>query len=153
MFFDIGPGEMIALAVVALLVIGPDKLPGYAADAARFVRQIRKMANDARSEVTKELGPELQGLDLRELNPRALVKKHVLDGFELDLEDDDEEPRRTSAANGSPNGAANGSATSGSAAGGSAANGSAANGSGANGGGVNGAVSEPARAPFDPDTT
>lgn len=143
--FDIGPGEMIALAVVALLVIGPDKLPGYAADAARFVRQVRKMANDARTEVTKELGPDLDGLDLRELNPRALVKKHVLDGFELDLDDDeDDAPRRGSANGASANGSANGSS-----ANASSTNGSSANGSGA----VNGAAAEPVRAPFDPDTT
>jgi sec-independent protein translocase protein TatB len=75
---------MIALAVLGLLVLGPDKLPGYAADAARFVRQLRNLANDAKSEVRRELGPELDGLDLRELNPRSLVRKHVLDGLDLD---------------------------------------------------------------------
>ncbi len=111
--FDIGPGEFIAIAVVALLVLGPDKLPRYAADAARFVRQVRKMANDARAEVTKELGPELDGLNLRDINPRALVKKHVIDGLGIEgglgLDDDeDEAPRRvngaagTSSANGTP---------------------------------------------------
>jgi sec-independent protein translocase protein TatB len=93
---DIGAGELLALAVVALLVLGPDKLPSYAADAAKFIRQIRRIANDARSEVKKELGPELEGLGLRDINPRALVRKHVLDGLDLNLEDDDEpeKPRR-----------------------------------------------------------
>jgi sec-independent protein translocase protein TatB len=84
--FDIGTGEIIALAVLALLVLGPEKLPRYAADAARFVRQVRNMAGDARSEVTRELGPELEGLNLRELNPRSLMRKHLLDG------DDDDKP-------------------------------------------------------------
>ena len=79
---DIGTGELIALAVLALLVLGPDKLPRYAADAARFLRQLRTLANDAKSEVQKELGPELDGLGLREINPRALVRKHVLDGLD-----------------------------------------------------------------------
>jgi sec-independent protein translocase protein TatB len=86
--FDIGTGEWLALAVLALLVLGPEKLPGYAADAARFLRQVRNLANEARSEVTKELGPELDGVNLRDLNPRALVRKHLLDG--LDDEDDDD---------------------------------------------------------------
>jgi sec-independent protein translocase protein TatB len=105
--FDIGPGEFIAIAVVALLVLGPEKLPRYAADAARFVRQIRRMANDARAEVTKELGPELDGLNLRDINPRALVKKHVIDGLGIEgglgLDDDDDEapaPRRVNGAAG-----------------------------------------------------
>lgn len=86
--FDIGTGEILALAVLALLVLGPDKLPGYAADAARFIRQLRNLANDAKSEVRRELGPELDGLTLRELNPRSLVRKHLLDGTD-GLEDTD----------------------------------------------------------------
>jgi sec-independent protein translocase protein TatB len=85
--FDIGTGELMALAVVALLVLGPEKLPRYAADAARFLRQVRNLANDARSEVTKELGPELDGLNLREMNPRALLRKHLLDGLDDDVID------------------------------------------------------------------
>ena len=57
MFFDIGPLELVALAVIALLVLGPDKLPRYAADAARVLRQVRRMASDAKAEVSRELGP------------------------------------------------------------------------------------------------
>jgi sec-independent protein translocase protein TatB len=105
--FDIGPGEFIAIAIVALLVLGPDKLPRYAADAARFVRQIRRMANDARAEVTKELGPTLDGLNLREINPRALVKKHLIDGLGLEDDDDETTPRRV---NGAAGASANGTA-------------------------------------------
>jgi sec-independent protein translocase protein TatB len=101
--FDIGTGEMLALAVLALLVLGPDKLPRYAAEAARFLRQVRSMASDARSEVRRELGPELDGLGLRELNPRALVRKHVLEG--LDNFDDDEPDSRS---NGNRSGASRG---------------------------------------------
>jgi sec-independent protein translocase protein TatB len=56
-FFDIGPLELVALAVIALLVLGPDKLPRYAADAARVLRQVRRMASDAKAEVSRELGP------------------------------------------------------------------------------------------------
>jgi sec-independent protein translocase protein TatB len=82
--FDIGTGEVLALGVLALVVLGPEKLPRYAAEAARFLRQLRNMANDARSEVRRELGPELDGLNLRELNPRSLVRKHVLDGLGMD---------------------------------------------------------------------
>jgi sec-independent protein translocase protein TatB len=101
--FDIGTGEVIALAVIALLVLGPDKLPRYAAEAARFLRQIRTLANDARNEVRRELGPELEGLDLRELNPRSIVRKHVLDGVDGfdDLDADPAPPPRRTTANGS----------------------------------------------------
>ena len=149
---DIGAGELVALAVIALIVLGPDKLPRYAADAARFIRQIRKMANDARAEVTKELGPELGGLGLKDINPRALVRKHVLEGTGLDdlgLSDLnlDDDPPRTNGSSRKPGATANGGPAHGSAANGAAANGSAANGTAADG------SVEPRRPAFDPDTT
>ena len=84
MFFDIGPLELVALAVIALLVLGPDKLPRYAADAARVLRQVRRMASDAKAEVSRELGPELQDISMVDLNPRSLVRKHLLDPLDLD---------------------------------------------------------------------
>ncbi len=80
--FDIGLGELIGLAIVALIVLGPEKLPRYAADAARMLRTVRQMASQARTEVSKELGPDLGGL--RDLNPRGLVRKHLLEPVDLD---------------------------------------------------------------------
>lgn len=84
--FDIGLGEFIGLAIVALIVLGPEKLPRYASDAAKMLRQIRRMATEARDEVTKELGPELSSLG--DLNPRGLVRKHLLEPVDLDDLDD-----------------------------------------------------------------
>ena len=93
---DIGLGEILGLAVVALIVLGPEKLPRYAADAARMLRQLRKMAQDARTEVTRELGPEFRDLSLNDLNPRSLVRKHLLEPVDLDDLDglDDTGPKR-----------------------------------------------------------
>ena len=48
------------------------------------------MLTNARSQLSDELGPEFANLDLTDLNPRALVKKHLLD----DIEDDDPKPSR-----------------------------------------------------------
>ena len=84
MFFDIGPLELVALAVIAMLVLGPDKLPRYAADAARVLRHVRRIANDAKTEMSRELGPELQDISMADLNPRSLVRKHLLDPVDLD---------------------------------------------------------------------
>ena len=77
-------GEFLGLAVVALLVLGPDKLPKFAADAARLLHQVRKMANTARDDVRRELGPDLQGISLEDLNPRTALRKHILDPLDLD---------------------------------------------------------------------
>jgi sec-independent protein translocase protein TatB len=91
---DVGAGEIIGLAVVALVVVGPEKLPRYAADAARMLRQVRRIASEARDEVTRELGPELKDLDLADLDPRQLVRKHLLEPINLDDLDDDDSDKR-----------------------------------------------------------
>jgi sec-independent protein translocase protein TatB len=76
--FDIGIGELLALAVVGLLVFGPERLPKAAADAAKWARQIRQMANSARKEIVDsagvDLGETMNGLKgLQDLHPRRLA--------------------------------------------------------------------------------
>ena len=111
---DIGAGELLALGVVAVIVLGPERLPRYAAEAARVVRKVRRLADDARAEVSKELGPEFGDVSLRDLNPRTMVRKHLLDPIDLDsLESPDDGRRRTSRPR---SGAAPGGATPGGAA-------------------------------------
>lgn len=91
--FNIGPMELLVLIVVGLIVIGPDKLPGLARDAARMLRTLREIATGARTQLRDELGPEFADLDLpdlRRLNPRSALQRAIL-GDE-DLRDLD--PRR-----------------------------------------------------------
>jgi sec-independent protein translocase protein TatB len=90
--FGVGLPEFAVLAILALLVFGPDRLPEVARQAGRMVRTLRQMANSARQQVAEELGPEFANLDLNDLNPRTLVKKHLLDP--LDAEDDETKPSR-----------------------------------------------------------
>ena len=89
--FDIGLAEMAVIAFVAVLVFGPDKLPELAKQAAQFIKQLKKMANAARDDLRSELGPEFSDLELRDLDPRAIVRKHIMEA----MEDDDEEPLRS----------------------------------------------------------
>lgn len=77
--FDVGPFEIITIAVVALLIFGPDKLPKLAADAARLLREVRRMATGARQELKDSLGPELNDVSLQDLNPATFVKRNLLD--------------------------------------------------------------------------
>ena len=77
--FDVSPWEIITIAVIALMIFGPDKLPKLAADAARLLREVRRMATGARQELQESLGPELGDLNLQELNPATFVKRNLLD--------------------------------------------------------------------------
>src|SRR5919198_1245626 len=83
---------MLVLAAVALIVIGPDKLPDMARDAARMLRTLRDMATGARQQLREELGPEFADIDLRSLNPRTAVQRAVFGDDPPDLRKYD--PRR-----------------------------------------------------------
>ena len=91
--FGVGLPEFAVIVVVAVFVFGPDKLPDLARQAGRFMRQARRMANAARDELRAELGPEYADLELRDLDPREIVRRHIAEAMED--EDDEQETRRT----------------------------------------------------------
>jgi sec-independent protein translocase protein TatB len=76
--FDIGIGEIIILGVVGLLVFGPERLPRAAADAAKWLKQIRVMASGARQDLADSAGIDLSETvdtvkSLQEFHPRRLA--------------------------------------------------------------------------------
>src|ERR1700712_910943 len=77
---------MLLLVVVGLFGFGPERLPTIARDAGKVIRQFRDQARSMRDDLQAELGPELADLDLKSLNPRTLVEKHLLG------DDEDETP-------------------------------------------------------------
>lgn len=85
MFFGISFPELMIIAFVAMLVFGPEKLPEVARQAGRVVRQLRTYANSARDELRSELGPAYADLELRDLDPRVIARKHLAEAMaELD---------------------------------------------------------------------
>lgn len=66
--------EIGTILVVAMLLFGPERLPSMARQAAQWVRIVRQMANDAKSELTKELGDDFADINLRDLDPRTVVR-------------------------------------------------------------------------------
>ncbi len=88
--FGVGLQELAVIAFVAVLVVGPERLPELAKQAGRLLRQLRNMANSARDELRNELGPDYADLELRDLDPRTIVRKHIIEA----MEDEVEEPVR-----------------------------------------------------------
>ena len=78
MLNGLGWPEMMMLLLFGLLIFGPDQLPKIAGDLGRMIRQLRKMATDASSDLRSELGPEFDNVDLASLNPRKFIEKHLL---------------------------------------------------------------------------
>jgi sec-independent protein translocase protein TatB len=77
---NVGWPEIFVLGIIGFLVLGPERLPKYAADAARLIRQLRRMATDASADLRADLGPEMADLHLTDLaNPRRMVARYLLD--------------------------------------------------------------------------
>jgi sec-independent protein translocase protein TatB len=86
-FFDIGPLELVALIVLAVLVFGPDKLPKVIQDTARVIRKIREFSDKARDDIRDEMGPEFKDFEFQDLHPKNFARKHLLDNDELGLKE------------------------------------------------------------------
>ena len=82
MFNHVGWGELAVLLVLGLFVFGPERLPSMAAEAGRALRKLRDYAKGLTDELKTELGPEIGDLDLRSLNPREFVRKHLFEDEE-----------------------------------------------------------------------
>ncbi|MCA0329882.1 MAG: twin-arginine translocase TatA/TatE family subunit [Actinobacteria bacterium] len=85
--FDIGAGEFIAIAIVAVLILGPDKLPKAIATVVSWTRTIREQAASARREIVAaaEIDPSVTEdfksavRDIGELHPRRLAASILTD--------------------------------------------------------------------------
>ncbi|MCF6525537.1 sec-independent translocase [Streptomyces sp. JJ36] len=161
MFFDIGPLEMVALVILAVLVFGPEKLPKVIQDTARFVRKVRAFSDSARDDIRSELGPEFKDFEFEDLNPRNFARKHLLDDDELgikEIQSSFDLRKDLAEVTDAVNGKEPGSRGSGGSGGGSGATGGTASGAGTSapvdldkGGSGQGPRREPP--PFDADAT
>ena len=77
--FDLSLWKLLVLAVVALIIFGPDQLPKIAGQAGRALRDLRRIAENAKADLQEGLGPEFRDFDINDLNPRHFVRKHLWD--------------------------------------------------------------------------
>jgi sec-independent protein translocase protein TatB len=110
--------KLVIILLIAVFLIGPDRLPHYAQQLGRLVRSLRDMANGAKDRMRDEMGPEFDEIDWQKLDPRQYDPRRII--REALLED-------------AP-GVAAGAAGAGAAAGGAAAGAAAKRASGASAG-------------------
>jgi len=92
---SIGWGEMLVLLVAALVILGPERLPGAIKWMFDALRKVREYAGGATQQLRDELGPEFDELrkplaelqKMRGMTPRAVITKHLLDGDDSVLRD------------------------------------------------------------------
>ncbi len=92
--FGIDSSELLLIAVVALVVIGPKELPGLLRTWGKWMAQMRSMASEFRGhvdemvrqseldEVKKQLTDATGGVDLTNLNPAEQIKQHIQEGVD-----------------------------------------------------------------------
>jgi sec-independent protein translocase protein TatB len=77
--FDLSIYKLLVLAVIGLVIFGPNELPRIARQAGRALRELRQIAEGAKADLREGLGPEFQDFDFDDLNPRRFVQKHLMD--------------------------------------------------------------------------
>lgn len=66
------------LLVLALFILGPERLPGYAKAFAQFIKKMRAMANSAQAQMKDELGEGFEDLDWKKLDPRQYDPRRII---------------------------------------------------------------------------
>lgn len=84
--------EFVVIIVLAVVILGPDRLPEYAQKLARLVVGARRMADDARGQLQDQLGPEYEDIDWRQYDPRQydprrIVREALLEPIEDSVRD------------------------------------------------------------------
>jgi sec-independent protein translocase protein TatB len=82
MFFDIGAGEILGLAILGVILVGPERLPHVAAEAAKFVKKLRALSQTATAELRENLGPGFENLQPADLHPKTFIKKQLADALD-----------------------------------------------------------------------
>ncbi len=84
--FGLSIEKIIIVMAVAAFIIGPTRLPAYAAKLAQFVKTMKSMADGAKDRITAELGPEFEDTDWKKLDPRQYDPRRIIRSALLDDE-------------------------------------------------------------------
>jgi sec-independent protein translocase protein TatB len=70
--------KLILIALLAALLLGPERLPRYAQKLGELVRSLRRMAEGARGRMRDEMGPEFDEIDWQKLDPRQYDPRRII---------------------------------------------------------------------------
>lgn len=80
MYMDFGLTfeKLLLIGVLAAVLIGPERLPKAAETFARFVRKAGEYLRDTKSRMRDEIGPEIDDVDWRKLDPRQYDPRRII---------------------------------------------------------------------------
>jgi sec-independent protein translocase protein TatB len=70
--------KLVIIAVIAVFVVGPERLPLYAGRFAELVRTLRDFADSAKARLKEELGPEMDDVDWKKMDPRQYDPRRIV---------------------------------------------------------------------------
>jgi sec-independent protein translocase protein TatB len=86
MSFGLTFDKLLIICVIAVILIGPERLPHFASQLARMVRALRSMADGAKDRMRDEMGPEFDEIDWKKLDPRQYDPRRIIRESLLDAE-------------------------------------------------------------------
>lgn len=113
MYMDFGLTfeKLLLIGVIAAVIIGPERLPKAAETFAGFVRKAGEYLRDTKSRMRDEIGPEIDDVDWRKLDPRQYDPRRIIRDALMD-----DAPTTTTTTTTAASAAAGGAAVAGSAA-------------------------------------
>lgn len=78
MSFGLTIEKLLLIGIIAIFLIGPDRLPAYSAQFARLIRRLRDMASGAKDRMRDELGPDFDDMDWKKLDPRQYDPRRII---------------------------------------------------------------------------
>jgi sec-independent protein translocase protein TatB len=103
--FDLSIPKLLVLAVIALVIFGPNELPRIARQAGKALRDLRRIAEGAKDDLREGLGPEFADFEIEDLNPKRFMQKHLFDDLNGDAGASSPAAATAGAAGPRPNGA------------------------------------------------
>lgn len=76
--FGINGSEFVVLIILAIVILGPERLPEYAAKLGQGVRKLRMMAEGAKDQLKDQLGPDYNDINWRQYDPRQYDPRRIV---------------------------------------------------------------------------
>ena len=70
--------KLLIIGIIAVFLLGPERLPYYAAQLGRLVRSLRDMASGAKDRLREEMGPDFDDVDWKKLDPRQYDPRRII---------------------------------------------------------------------------
>ena len=93
MIFGLTFDKLLIIGVIAVVIVGPQRLPQAAARLAQLIKSLRQLANGAKDRMREEMGPEFDEVDWKKLDPRQYDPRRIIREALLDDESTDPEVR------------------------------------------------------------